>query len=161
MLIVFRSCPSRFQFFLVAFPPPLRKMSFNNFQVLLDGVRATALYDPKSSASSLSANFLSLHRYRSRNNKVHLGVSVNTSVVPFFCFLDCSVSSDLSCDIALGRDWFTYVSHILPNATITLSDTEYIDFGVSPQLGIGVRMNEAGASSLTLTYDGSHLSYCQ
>ena len=136
------------------------EMSFNTFHVFLDGVRATALYSPQSSASSLSASFCSLHKYRSLNGKVQLGISVETSVDPFFCFLDCSVSSDLSCDIVLGRDWFTYVSHVIRNATITLwlSETEYLDFGISPQLGIGVRMIEPGTSFLALAFDGTYLS---
>ena len=133
-------------------------MSFNTFHVFLDGVRATALYSPQSSASSLSASFCSLHKYRSHNGKVQLGISVETSVDSFFCFLDCSVSSDLSCDIVLGRDWFTYVSHVIPNATITLSETEYLDFGISPQLGIGVRMIEPGTSFLALAFGGTYLS---
>ena len=43
--------------------------------------------------------------------------------------------------------WFNYVSHMFPNAAI---DTEYLDFGVSSQLGIGVRMIEPGVSFLTI-----------
>ena len=127
------------------------------FQVFLDGVRATALYDPESSTSFLSASFSSLHRYRrSRNSKIQLGISVDTSVVPIFCFLDCLVVSDLSCDIILGRDWFTYVSHIFPNATITLSETEHLDFGISPR--VGVRTIEQGVSFLLMTFDRRYSS---
>lgn len=68
----------------------------------------------------------------------------------FFCLLDCTVVSDLcsSCDVLLGRDWFTYASHTIPNATIRLSETEYLDFGRSPQKGI--RVIEEGMSSLNL-----------
>ena len=115
-------------------------MSLNTFPIFLDGVRATASYHPQCSASSLSANFSSLHRYRSRNGKVQLGISVDTSVDSFFCFLDCTVSSDLSCDIVLGRDWFAFVSHAFPKATITLSET-------------GVRLMEQGSFSPALVFD--------
>ena len=72
--------------------------------------------------------------------KVQLGISVDTSVDSFFCFLDCTVSSDLSCDIVLGRDWFAFVSHAFPNATITLSET-------------GIRLMEQGSFSPALVFD--------
>ena len=54
------------------------KMSFkfnNTFHVFLDGagVRATALYNPQSSTSSLSESFCALHQYWSCNRKVQLG----------------------------------------------------------------------------------------
>ena len=123
-----------------------------SFRVFLDGLRATALYNPLSSSSSLSEGFCSLHGYRSRNGKVQLGISVETLIGPFFCLLDCLVSSDLSGDIVLGRDWFNHVSHIYPNATVTLSNTEYLDFGISSQLGIGVRMIEPGVSFLSINF---------
>jgi hypothetical protein len=76
----------------------------------------------------------------SHNGKVQLGISVDTSMNPFFCFLDCSIprASDFSCDIFLGRDWFNYVSTTIPNAKISLSETEYLDFGVSPQVGVRI-----------------------
>ena len=110
----------------------------SNFQVFIDGVTATARYHPQSSSSSLSTNFCSRHRYRSRNGKVQLNISVqiDTSVDSFFCNLDCSISSDLSCDISLGCDWFTYVSTTFPIAKISLSETEHLDFGVSPRVGV-------------------------
>ena len=123
--------------------------NMSTFHVIIDGARATALYYPQSSTSSLSANFCSLHRYRSRNGKVRLGVSVDTLVDPFFCLLDCTVFNDLSpnpCDIVLGCDWFTYVSLTFPNAIIRLSETEYLDFSLSPQMGIHII--EQGMSSL-------------
>ena len=135
-------------------------MSLNTFPVFLDGVRATALYHPQFSASSLSANFCSLHRYRSRNSKVQLGISVNTLVDAFFCILDCTISSDLSCDVVLGRDWFTFVSHAFPNATITISETECLDecldFSISPR--VGVRLIEEGAFFPVLIFDERKLN---
>ena len=114
----------------------------SNFQVFIDGVTATARYHPQSSSSSLSTNFCSGHRYRSRNGKVQLAigisVQIDTSVDSFFCNLDCSISgsSDLSCDISLGRDWINYVSTTFPIAKISLSETEHLDFGVSPRVGV-------------------------
>lgn len=68
----------------------------STFPVFIDGVGATALYHPQSSALSLCTEFCSLRRYRSRNGKVQLGVSVDTSVDHFFCLLDCTVVSNLS-----------------------------------------------------------------
>jgi hypothetical protein len=77
---------------------------------------------------------------------------------PFFCFLDCSISraSDFSCNIFLGRDWFNYVSTTFPNAKISLSETEYLDFGVSPQVGVRI---EQGVFFLASTFDGRNLIF--
>jgi hypothetical protein len=49
-----------------------------------------------------------------------------------------SRASDFSCDILLGRDWFNYVSTTFPNVKISLSETEYLGFGVSPQVGVRI-----------------------
>jgi hypothetical protein len=76
-------------------------------------------------------------------------------VNPFFCSLDCSISGDLSCDIFLGCDWFNYVSTTFPIAKISLSETEYLDFGVSPR--VGVCMIEQGVFFLASTFDGRKL----
>ena len=126
----------------------------SNFQVFIDGVTATARYHPQSSSSSLSTSFCSRHRYRSRNGKVQLGIAVqiDTSVDSFFCNLDCSISSDLSCDISLGCDWFTYVSTTFSNAKISLSETVHLDFGVSPR--VGVRIEEGVFFLAALIFDG-------
>ena len=94
----------------------------------------------------------SCYGYQSHNSKVQLGISVDTSMNPFFCFLECSISSNFSCDIFLGRDWFNYVSTMFPNAKISLSETEYLDFSVSPRLG--VHIDQSVFSLAALIFDG-------
>jgi hypothetical protein len=112
------------------------------FHVFIDGVKATARYHPQSSTSSLSAIFCSCYRYRSRNGKVQLGISVYTSVNPFFAFW----ISDLSCDIFLCRDWFNYVSTTwtFPNEKFhyrKLSTLTIDWFRCFPWVGVRIEVN--------------------
>ena len=65
-------------------------------------------------------------------------------------------SPAISLDVVLGRDWFAFVSHAFPNATITLSETKCLDFSIFPR--VGVRLIEEGALFPVLIFDERKLN---
>ena len=65
-------------------------------------------------------------------------------------------SPAISLDVVLGRDWFAFVSHAFPNATITLSETKCLDFSIFPR--VGVRLIEEGAFFPVLIFDERKLN---
>ena len=72
--------------------------------------------------------------------------------------MDCTVSSDISqaCYLVLGCDWFAFLSHAFPNATIALSETDCLDFGISPRVGVRLLVIE-GVFFPALIFDERNL----
>jgi hypothetical protein len=119
----------------------------STFPVFIDGVGATLFTILNPLLRHCLQNFVLFVDTGLAMARFSLVFRLTPRRTVFFCLLDCTVVSDLSssCDVLLGRDWFTYASHTIPNATIRLSEIEYLDFG-SPQKGI--RVIEEGMSSL-------------
>ena len=113
-------------------------LNMATFPSIVNGYRASCLFDPQFPVSTVSSSFSLWLNIRRR--KVGIPVAIVTTTGVFSCLVTLVKlqpgAADNVYDVRLGRDWFSYCTTTVPHAQILLSDDMCLTFSSSPLLAV-------------------------